>query len=604
MNEQLLLGLTLIILLGVGAQLIAWRFSVPSILLLLIIGFISGPVTGLVNPTLLFGDLLFPLVSISVAIILFEGGLSLKISELKETRNVVLNLVSIGVLISWLLISLASYFILTINIQLSILLGAILVVTGPTVIVPMLRQIRPSGRIGTIVKWEGIVIDPIGAILAVIVFEAILAEGFGSATINTLYSVILSIIIGVILGLLGARLIVEFFRRYWVPDFLQNPFSLMLVIVVFAASNYIQDESGLLSVTVMGIALANQSTVSIKHILEFKENLRVLLIASLFIILASRIQIDQITYVIGFSSLIFLVFLIIIVRPLSIFISTFRSNLTLREKAFLSCIAPRGIVAASVSSVFALRLTEANFQQADALVPITFFVITGTVLVYSLITSRIARFLGISRPDPQGMLFLGSHSWSRVIAHLLIKEGFKIILIDSNWNNVSKARAEGLRADYGNILSEDIIEDIDLDGIGRILSITSNDEINSLTSLHFADYFGKNEVYQLAPQSKFSNENGLHHPQHLRGRILFQSNASYSFLDDFFSRGGVLEKNYLSREFNFEDFKDLHKERAVPLFLIKKNGDLNIFTSDNFIEPEESDILIFIIRRETEKLDE
>lgn len=604
MTEQLLLGLTLIILLGVGAQLIAWRLSVPSILLLLIIGFISGPVTGLVNPTLLFSDLLFPLVSISVAIILFEGGLSLKISELKETRNVVLNLVSIGVIISWLMISLASYFILNINIQLSILLGAILVVTGPTVIVPMLRQIKPSGRIGTIVKWEGIVIDPIGAILAVIVFEAILAEGFGSATINTLYSVVLSIIIGVILGLLGARLIVELFRRYWVPDFLQNPFSLMLVIVVFAASNYIQDESGLLSVTVMGIALANQSTVSIKHILEFKENLRVLLIASLFIILASRLQIDQITYVIGFSSLIFLIFLIIIVRPLSIFISTFRSNLTLREKAFLSCIAPRGIVAASVSSVFALRLTEANFQQADALVPITFFVITGTVLVYSLITSRIATFLGISRPDPQGMLFVGSHSWSRDIAHLLIKEGFKIILIDSNWNDVSKARAEGLRADYGNILSENIIEDINFDGIGRILSITSNDEVNSLTSLHFTDYFGKNEVYQLAPQSKFSNENGLHHPQHLRGRILFQSNASYSFLDDFFSRGGVLEKNYLSKEFNFEDFKALHEERAVPLFLIKKNGGLNIFTSDNFIEPEEGDILISIIRRETEKLDE
>jgi len=311
---------------------------------LLIFGFIAGPVTGLIDPNVLFGNLLLPLVSVTVAIILFEGGLSLKFSEVKEVTAVIRNLVTVGVLVSWVLTSLASYLIFGLGLQISILLGAVLVVTGPTVIIPLLRHVRPSGRVGSIIKWEGIIIDPIGAVLAVLVFEVIISGGLEKATAQVVLSIFKTLVIGTVLGLAGAKLVVVILKRHWVPDFLQNPVSLMIVVFVFVCSNVVQVESGFLSVTLMGIALANQKWVSIKHIVEFKENLRVLFISSLFIILASRLTIDELSYVLNFKGFIFLVLMILVVRPLSIFISTYFTDLNLKEKLFLSWMAPRGVL--------------------------------------------------------------------------------------------------------------------------------------------------------------------------------------------------------------------------------------------------------------------
>ena len=259
MSEELLISLAAILVLGIGAQWLAWRISLPAILLLLIFGFIAGPVTGLINPDELFGDLLLPLVSVSVGIILFEGGLSLKFSEVRQLTGVIRNLVTIGVLVSWILTSIISYFIFGLGLQISVLLGAVLVVTGPTVIIPLLRHVRPTGRVGSIIKWEGIIIDPIGAVLAVLVFYVIISGGFQQATTVVLISIFKTLIVGAVLGLAGAKLVIVILKRHWVPDFLQNPVALMVVVFVFACSNLVQTESGLLSVTLMGIALANQS---------------------------------------------------------------------------------------------------------------------------------------------------------------------------------------------------------------------------------------------------------------------------------------------------------------------------------------------------------
>ncbi|MCK5710978.1 MAG: cation:proton antiporter, partial [Deltaproteobacteria bacterium] len=404
--------------------------------------------TGLINPNQLFGNLLLPLVSVTVAIILFEGGLSLKFSEVKEVTAVIRNLVTVGVLVTWVLTSLASYFIFGLGLQISVLLGAVLVVTGPTVIIPLLRHIRPSGRVGSIIKWEGIIIDPIGAILAVLVFEVIISGGLEKATAHVVVSIFKTLVVGTVLGLVGAKLVVVILRRHWVPDFLQNPVTLMIVIFVFVCSNVIQIESGLLSVTLMGIALANQKWASIKHIVEFKENLRVLFISSLFIILAARLTIDELNHVLNFKGFIFLVLMIVVVRPLSIFISTYFTDLNLKEKLFLSWMAPRGIVAAAVASVFALRLAEAGYEQAERIVDITFLVITGTVAVYGLTAFPLAKRLGLAKPNPQGVLMVGAHSWARSIAKILHENGFQVSLVDSNWANVSSARQEGLKAYY------------------------------------------------------------------------------------------------------------------------------------------------------------
>ncbi len=603
MSEHLLVGLAAIIVLGIGAQWLAWRISLPAILLLLVFGFIAGPVTGLINPNELFGNLLLPLVSVTVAIILFEGGLSLKFSEVREVTAVIRNLVTVGVLVSWVLTSLASYLIFGLGLQISILLGAVLVVTGPTVIIPLLRHVRPSGRVGSILKWEGIIIDPIGAVLAVLVFEVIISVGLEKATTQVVVSIFKTLVIGIVLGLAGAKLVIVILKRHWVPDFLQNPVSLMIVVFVFVCSNVIQVESGLLSVTLMGIALANQKWVSLKHIVEFKENLRVLFISSLFIILASRLTIDELSYVLNFKGFIFLVLMILVVRPLSIFISTYFTDLNLKEKLFLSWMAPRGIVAAAVASVFALRLAEAGYEQAERIIDITFLVITGTVAIYGLTAFKVARRLGLAKPNPQGLLIVGAHIWARSIAKFLHENGFQVSLVDSNWANVSAARQEGLQAYYENILLEDISEDIELDGIGKLIALTRNDEVNSLAALHFIEDFGRSQVYQLPKLSKFSAKSEESIPQHLRGRLLFGAEATFSYLDSKFASGASLKKTPLTDEFNYDSFQSLYGEKALPLFIIKENGELVVLASDNTPTPLPGQSLISLVDNGNENKD-
>lgn len=597
------MGLAAIIVLGIGAQWLAWRISLPAILLLLIFGFIAGPVTGLINPNQLFGNLLLPLVSVTVAIILFEGGLSLKFSEVREVTAVIRNLVTVGVLVSWVLTSLASYLIFGLGLQISILLGAVLVVTGPTVIIPLLRHVRPSGRVGSILKWEGIIIDPIGAVLAVLVFEVIISVGLEKATTQVVVSIFKTLVIGTVLGLAGAKLVIVILKRHWVPDFLQNPVSLMIVVFVFVCSNVIQVESGLLSVTLMGIALANQKWVSLKHIVEFKENLRVLFISSLFIILASRLTIDELSYVLNFKGFIFLVLMILVVRPLSIFISTYFTDLNLKEKLFLSWMAPRGIVAAAVASVFALRLVEAGYEQAERIIDITFLVITGTVAIYGLTAFKVARRLGLAKPNPQGLLIVGAHTWARSIAKFLHENGFQVSLVDSNWANVSAARQEGLQAYYENILLEDISEDIELDGIGKLIALTRNDEVNSLAALHFIEDFGRSQVYQLPKLSKFSARSEESIPQHLRGRLLFGAEATFSYLDSKFASGASLKKTPLTDEFNYDSFQSLYGEKALPLFIIKENGELVVLALDNTPTPLPGQSLISLVDNGNENED-
>jgi NhaP-type Na+/H+ or K+/H+ antiporter len=603
MSEHLLVGLAAIIVLGIGAQWLAWRISLPAILLLLVFGFIAGPVTGLINPNQLFGNLLLPLVSVTVAIILFEGGLSLKFSEVREVTAVIRNLVTVGVLVSWVLTSLASYLIFGLGLQISILLGAVLVVTGPTVIIPLLRHVRPSGRVGSILKWEGIIIDPIGAVLAVLVFEVIISVGLEKATTQVVVSIFKTLVIGTVLGLAGAKLVIVILKRHWVPDFLQNPVSLMIVVFVFVCSNVIQVESGLLSVTLMGIALANQKWVSLKHIVEFKENLRVLFISSLFIILASRLTIDELSYVLNFKGFIFLVLMILVVRPLSIFISTYFTDLNLKEKLFLSWMAPRGIVAAAVASVFALRLAEAGYEQAERIIDITFLVITGTVAIYGLTAFKVARRLGLAKPNPQGLLIVGAHIWARSIAKFLHENGFQVSLVDSNWANVSAARQEGLQAYYENILLEDISEDIELDGIGKLIALTRNDEVNSLAALHFIEDFGRSQVYQLPKLSKFSAKSEESIPQHLRGRLLFGAEATFSYLDSKFASGASLKKTPLTDEFNYDSFQSLYGEKALPLFLIKESGELVVMALDNTPIPLPGQYLISLVDNGSEDED-
>ena len=594
MSEHILIDLATVLILGIGAQWLAWRLHLPSILLLLCVGFIAGPFTNFLDPNRLLGDLLLPLVSVSVAIILFEGGLSLNVRDLPLIRRVLIKLVSVGVVLTWLIAAAAAHLILGLEIPLSLLLGAILVVSGPTVVLPLLRHVRPVGQVSSILRWEGIAVDPIGAMLAVIVFEAITAGQEGSTNTFVILIVLKTAFVGTILGFVSARLVTYLLTRHWIPDFLDNPVTLMMVLGSFTASNLMQAESGLLTVTVMGIFLANQNEVSVKHIIEFKENLRVVLLSSLFILLGARLELEQLTSF-GVREGWFLAVLIFLARPIAAAASALGSGLNWRERAFLCWVAPRGIVAAAVASVFALQMREVGYAHADRLVPLTFLVIVATVVVYGLTAGPLARWLQLARRNSQGVIIVGAHSWAREIAKALQQGGCQVLLIDTNRSNIVAARLAGLPATYGSIISQDITERVDLGGMGRLLALTSNDEINSLAALNFTDLFGRSEVYQLPVEG---NGNGLKQTvsHHLRGRLLFGPGLTYRSLARRFVAGSIIKKNSLTDEFTFEDFHERYGQDAIPLIIISGDERVSVATVDAPLIPKPGDVLISIVR--------
>ncbi|MCW9708542.1 cation:proton antiporter [Fodinibius salsisoli] len=590
MGEHFLIGIVCVILFGVGSQWIAWKTKLPAILLLLVAGIIAGPITGLLDPDALMGNLLAPFVSISVGIILFEGGLSLRFSELRNIGGAIIKLVSVGVVLTWIISTLSAFYLFDMNIQLAVLLGAILVVTGPTVIIPLLRQVRPTGQVSSVLRWEGIVIDPIGAMLTVLVFEVIIAGGLSEGISLALSSIFKTVFFGSLVGLAGAGIIYILLKRYLLPDFLQNPVTLMIVLVVFAVSNTLQHESGLWATTVMGIALANQKSARIHHIVEFKENLRLLLLSALFVLLAARVELANLIGSLNWQILAFLLILIFVARPLSVYLSTIGSQLNNREKLFLSWMAPRGVVAASISSLFAYELVQNGYAEAGQLVPIVFIIIISTVAIYGLSASKVARYLGVAKPTPRGFLMIGAHQWARDIAELLHDKGFKVLLADSNWSNINKARKMGLKTYYGNVLSEYAIDEINLDGIGKLLALTPNDEVNSLAVIRYKEIFGTSEVFQLAAATKAKRAD-QEVPDNLSGRILFDENLNFDNISTALKKGAELELVEIEQTLTQEEFD--HKiKHLTPLFLIKATQEIRPYTVDFAPLPGEGDTLI------------
>ncbi len=597
LNE--LSSLAIIVATGLAAQLLAWRIKIPSILMLLVAGFVLGPVTGLVSPDALAGDLLMPVVALAVAIILFEGGLSLKFSEIKETGPVVWRLVTLGSAVTMILVALATHFTLGWSWGISFLLGAIFTVTGPTVIAPLLRHVRPSKQVGSVLKWEGIVIDPIGAMLALIVFEIVAAGGLAGSGVAFSHALLISLkVIGIggLIGLLGAGILYFALKRYWIPDYLQSPITLALTVGSFALSDHLQHEAGLVAVTAMGIALANQRSVKTAHILEFKENLRVLLISVLFIVLAARLSREQLDQV-PWAASVALLFILVLIRPIGVYLSTIGSPLLSRERAFLAGIAPRGIVAAAVASVFADRLAAAGIPGADQLVPVTFFLIVGTVAIYGLGASPLAKALKVSSAEPQGILFAGATPLIRAIAETIKDGGIRTLVVDTNRSNISAAKLAGIDAHSGSIISGEIEEELNLVGIGRLIAMTPNPEINSLASIHFRHHFGTENIYSINTEAS-SEKMEKKVAAEFRSRTLFSDVLTYDDLDARFRGGSKVKKTNITEEFTYENFFERNtvgNRPPLPLFLITAEGKLRIFAADAEITPKAGDQIIALI---------
>ncbi len=612
MNDYVTISIYLagVLALGIAAQWIAWWRKLPAILLLLVFGLLLGWQAG--PPRLWVGDKAIPpMTSLAVGVVLFEGGLSLRWREIRETSTVVVRLVSVGLVITWVGAALAAHYLAGFSWGLATLTGALLTVSGPTVIMPLLRQVRPERKIGSIIKWEGIVNDPIGAVLAALVFEVV-AHGSGGLATEWFNGLAWSLCVGAVLGAATAMVIVELLARFWVPDYLQNAVILSLVMLMFAVSNYLQHESGLITVTVIGVWLANQRRASVKHVIEFKENLRVLLISVLFIILSSRVQITmEDIHRIGWGGLLFPAVLILLVRPLAVFVSTIGAPLNWREKTLLAWVHPRGIVAAAVASLFAIELSQQSRDAAGVaaeggelvagltgegqqLVVLVFLTIVFTVTVYGLTLGPLARRLGLSRQNPQGVLFAGASPMIRELATAVQAEGFHTVLVDTNPQNVSAARLAGIPVVYAAIGSEFIHDEVDLGDVGRLLAMTPNDEVNAIAAMEFAPELGGANVYQIAPSQR-SQERLQRIPSHRRGRVLFRDGLTYDDLQNRFAQGAQIKKTALSKDFTYAAFRAKYGESAVVLFAIPEKGRLIVNAAKTPLEPKAGYKLIALI---------
>lgn len=584
MEHNLLLLLSGIVVLGIFCQWLAWWLKVPAILPLLASGFLVGPVFNLVNPKLLLGDLFFPIISLLVAVILFEGALTLNFSEVRAVASTVRNLLTIGALITWFGGAAAAHYILGLEWMLAILFGALIVVTGPTVIAPLLRNVRPNQRIYSVLMWEGILIDPIGASLAVLVFDYIVAgSGAGHAS-NPALTFLQIVLVGLALGLIGGYVTAQLLKRYLVPDNLQDLVVLALVAGLFALSDAVEPESGLLTVTVMGVYLANSNIQQLREILHFKERLTTLFISGLFILLAASIQMETLA-LLDWRSLLLLAIVIFVIRPINMQVSAIGSKLTGKERLFLSWIAPRGIVAAAITALFAFRLQELGFAEARILEPLVFLVIVGTVVLQGGSAKWFGQRLGVAEAEPQGFLLMGANRIGRLLAEAIKQEGFVVRLVDTDMENVRLARMGGLDAHHGNALSEHTEEHLSLSGIGRLLALTSNDEANALACRHYKDEFGSAEIYQLAPRRL--RETGRQQGPGTRtlGRLLFAEEANWNHLIDLARGNASVKRTKLTQKFSYQDLEKQYAGRFIPLMAVQDKM-VQVATLDDSFAPQ------------------
>ncbi|NBC47274.1 MAG: sodium:proton antiporter [Gammaproteobacteria bacterium] len=569
--------------LSLAAHWLAWRVRLPAIVFLLAAGIVAGPLTDWLHPDALFGDLLFPIVSLAVAIILFEGGLTLRLREVRGLEAPVRRLLTLGVMITWASTTALAWFFIDLSLELAVLLGAITVVTGPTVIGPLLRSVRPNQRVARVLRWEGIVIDPIGALIAVLVFEFLLSTGEGASLSASLLTFTLLLVEGTVIGAAAGWVTGVVLRRYWLPAYLHSLGTLVAAITVFHLANQIHAESGLLAVTVMGIWLANMKRVPLDDILPFKENLSLMLISGLFVLLAARLEPAAIP-ALGWGVLALLLGMQLLGRPLAVLASTLGTSLSWSERALLGWIAPRGIVAAAVSALFALRLEEAGYPGAEALVPLTFLVILFTVILQSATAKPLANALGVSEPPPRGVLIVGANPVARAIGAALQRLELPVLLADPNWDHVAEARLQGLPTYYGNPSSEHAEHHLELTGLGLLFALSPRTDLNTLTSLEFGKVFGRNKVYRLPPGERDLRLPAEIRRRHRRDQTLFGEKVTYAKLASLLGQGAEIRITGLTAAFAWEDYLAEHGDRVTPLFAVDPQG--RVFPFGGVDQPE------------------
>lgn len=587
-----MLELSGIIILGILAQWVAWKLKIPAILPLILIGLLVGPIAAeylsedgskWIEPIwngkkgLFPGEGLYYFVSLAISIILFEGGLTLKRSEIRNVGPVITKLITLGSAITFFGAGALAHFIFGLNWELSLLFSALIIVTGPTVITPILRNIPLKKDISTVLKWEGILIDPIGALVAVLMFEFISVGGDSGFTKTALVEFGKILLFGTTFGFTFAHALAFAVNKKLIPHYLLNVVSLSTVLLVFVESEIFAHESGLLAVVVMGMVLGNGKLENIKELLYFKESLSVLLISILFILLAANINFEDLELLYTWKTALLFALVVFIIRPLAVFTSTQGSTLRFNEKLFISWVGPRGIVAAGIASLFGSKLIKQGVQGSEYITPLVFMIVLGTVLLNATTARMFAKVVGVFLKRSEGILIVGASHFSRLIGEYLENNGRHVVLIDSNQSNVQLAQEQGLEAINADIYSEELNNNIELNDVGFLMALTGSKEINSYAINRFREQFGESGYYRLITSDEIDDvENNP-------DEGLFSQTDDFNTLTEVARKYPKIHEAKIKSREHFEELIDLTNKDVdiVPLLVKDKKGVLEIISSHN-----------------------
>lgn len=575
---------------GIGAQWIAWRFRFPAIVLLLVAGLVIGPVTGWLVPSEVLGKLINPLVAAAVAIILFEGGLTLDFGYLRDSGQALRRVVFMAAPLMWAAIAACAHYVAGLSWATSAVMGGILVVTGPTVVQPLLQNARLDKRVASILQWEAIVNDPVGALFATIAFVVFTKLVGGGDLVQVGIMLTLTILAAGLFGYVLGRAVSFLYRTVWVPEYLKVPLLFVLVLGCFVAGNALLDEAGLAAVTVMGVTLANSRIASLTEIRRFKEHAAVLLVSGVFVLLTANINLANLR-ALHWSAGIFVALLIFVVRPLIIAVCTIGTKLSWRERLFVGLVAPRGVVAVATAAVFGGALAAAGFADAAELPTIVFGVVLVTVVLVGLATVPFARLLKLSTQTQDGVLIVGCNAWTIALAALLKDMKVPVMIADRSWWRLRAARRAEIPVYYGEILAEAASYNIEHALFGELIAATPGDAYNALVCTDLAPVFGREHVFQIGRmQSQEADPQAI--AVAVGGRTLLKSGLNHDALIERVAQGWVFRKTKLSDEFDFNTYYETLADDAELIFALKPDGRLSFATVKTGPRPRGGDIVV------------
>ena len=593
MEEAALISIVAILALGIFSQWLAWKIQWPSIFIMSIAGLLIGPIFGWVNPQVALDELYSPLISLAVAIILFEGSSNLDFREIKDISKSVFRVVTLGAFLAWILGSFTAHFIAGLTWEVSFIIGGLFVVTGPTVIIPLLRNAKLKARTAAVLKWEGIIVDPAGPLLALFAYEVIKVLTNEHLSMNYLLNFFGGAALAALLGLAMGLLISVMANRGQFPEYLKSPVILAFVLLCFTMAEVIMHETGMLAVTVMGLVLGRSKRYvsSIGNVGHFVENVSVMLTSTVFILLTASLGRETIGQIFTLPIIGFVLVMLFVVRPLSIWISTIGTELVWREKLLIGWIAPRGIVALTVAGYFASTLAEDGYEEATLLTALTFALVFITVTAHGFTLGPLAKKLKLASSEPPGVLIVGASSFSIELAMQLKEMNIPVLIVDPSHGRLRPAVEAGIDTFTGQILSERSRFSIDLAPYDTILSMTGDASYNALITQSFAPEFGFNNTFSLTAVSNHTmSKSAL--PISLKAHLLFEEGATFPELNR------KINTDYEIGLFEWEGtetdlaFKDVIPETATALFVKKKNETLVFATLQKKISLDAGDQLV------------